>query len=401
MTVDATKNDITSVKEFPYHIPGYPFPTTIGSIGSAFPAVLTPSSSINMPIATATTSYTTSTKENDFAGMAFTYQLPGYPISSATDSASPSTSSYMNLSPGSSTLPTSPTISFTTITPRPTIITATFTASPLQDDATTSATPTASSAIANEKINDFKPGGNQFWIIIGILVVGVLVLLGCIAALVLCRRRQRQRGTEVRNLVSSSSDSSGGGSGSTASSSSQHNTSIVAIGRRKGSSSVEAAPVPFYSPSNSSSPSSLAASPATEDTSPLSGSRLMDAICGENAQNQQQEQQQQRKKKSITTPARHIGDTSIDAAPEEPKEQVHICDTCHQPLTQGPPPLGGAYIVSGDRGEQQQQQHRSSSISAAGGRIFSGSAPPPRKVVCRACMAAREGGVTDRLRWGN
>lgn len=71
---------------------------------------------------------------------------------------------------------------------------------------------------AKPAVGDFKPGGDQFWCIIGILVVGVIVLAACVVSLSICRRRQRRRDRDVRDLAEIDGEEADGSDGSDGSS---------------------------------------------------------------------------------------------------------------------------------------------------------------------------------------
>ena len=63
--------------------------------------------------------------------------------------------------------------------------------------------------ITKPAIGDFKPGGDQFCVIVGILVVGVVVLSACVVSLSICRRRQRRRDRDVRDLAEDDEEAHG------------------------------------------------------------------------------------------------------------------------------------------------------------------------------------------------
>ncbi|KAH7026623.1 uncharacterized protein B0I36DRAFT_352456 [Microdochium trichocladiopsis] len=111
----------------------------------------------------------------------------------------------------------------TTRLAQPPLPVSTISTSPVSHD-------TSDSAIA-----DFKPGGNQFWIIIGILIVGVIVLSACVLALSICRRRQWKRDHDVRDLVEAGADCTE--PGSTEHNASEQNSSAGASSARGHASS--------------------------------------------------------------------------------------------------------------------------------------------------------------------
>ncbi|KAJ1334004.1 discoidin domain receptor family member 1 [Microdochium nivale] len=276
---------------------------------------------------------------------AFTYHLPGSPSPTTASSASPSnpTSSSINTMAAATLITT-----LTTLTPPP-LATVTLTAFDLHNPTAAAATPTPPTA----RINDFKPGGNQFWIIIGILVVGVIVLLSCVITLVVCRQRQKPQVSGVRSLIPDEITSFQQGS--------RIISSTTETPERSSGSSATAV---YESP-----PDSKAVTASKRSTS--GGSRA------------------EQRSTSHGDQAGEYG--SEGSAPRQGK--TLICDNCHEPLTQGPPPIGGVYIGGKVSGEENGR-----SGSALSSRIFSGSWPST--VVCRACMAL-ESGVTDRLRCGN